>query len=69
MSDPAQAEQLFAQALAHSPTPDILVNGAGEGGAHKPVVAMTPAEFEHPICLNLFGPFYTARPRPGGARR
>ena len=61
VSDPAQAERLFAQALEKFGTLDILVNVAGTNGVHKEVVDMTPAEFEGTIRLNLFGPFYLCR--------
>ena len=61
VSDPRQAEQLFEQALARFGTLDVLVNNAGASGAHKPVVDMTPEEFEQTIRTDLFGPFYLAR--------
>ena len=61
VSDPAQVERLFEQALARFPTLDILVNVAGTNGAHKLVVDLSPAEFEATIRLNLFGPFYSCR--------
>ena len=61
VGDPKQAERLMNQALDRFGTLDILVNDAGTNGAHKPVVEMTPDEFEQTIRVNLFGPFYLAR--------
>ena len=61
VSDARQAEDLFNQAVARFGTIDILVNNAGVSGAHKPVVDMTPEEFEKTIRTDLFGPFYLAR--------
>ena len=61
VSDAHQAEQLFTRAVLEFGVVDILVNNAGVSGAHKPVVEMTPAEFERTIRTDLFGPFYLAR--------
>ena len=61
VSDPKQAEAMFARATDTFGTLDILVNSAGTSGAHKPVAEMAPEEFEATIRTNLFGPFYLCR--------
>jgi glucose 1-dehydrogenase len=61
VSDATQAEHLFEQAQAAFGALHILMNDAGTNGAKKPVVDLSPEEFEQTIRTNLFGPFYLCR--------
>lgn len=40
---------------------DILVAAAGGGGAHSPIDAVAPGEWQEVIAKNLFGTFHAAR--------
>jgi NAD(P)-dependent dehydrogenase (short-subunit alcohol dehydrogenase family) len=61
VADPAQVDRLFDEALASLGGLDVLVNNAGVAGPTAPVEAVTPAEWERTLAVNLHGQFYCAR--------
>jgi NAD(P)-dependent dehydrogenase (short-subunit alcohol dehydrogenase family) len=61
VSDAAQVEQVYEQALARLGGLDLLVNCAGIGGPGTPVAETDPAAFRRTLDVNLFGTFLMAR--------
>ena len=56
VSDPAQVERLFADAVAHMGRVDILVNNAAIQKI-EPLLTKAPETFDRVIAVNLRGPF------------
>jgi len=61
VSDPAQVDKLFDEALAGLGGLDILINNAGIAGPTKRFEDITPAEWNETIAVNVNGQFYCAR--------
>ncbi|MFN8494051.1 MAG: SDR family oxidoreductase [Caldilineaceae bacterium] len=61
VADPAQVDRLFDEAIAQLGGLDGLVNNAGIAGPTGPVEALTPADWERTIAVNLNSQFYCAR--------
>jgi NAD(P)-dependent dehydrogenase (short-subunit alcohol dehydrogenase family) len=61
VSDPAQVDKLFDEALAGLGGLDILINNAGIAGPTKRFEDITPAEWNATIAVNVNGQFYCAR--------
>ncbi len=57
MADPAQVQELIAQAVGQRGRLDILVNNAGVGLA-GPVAQLSSADFERAIAVDLLGPLH-----------
>lgn len=61
VSKPAEVDKLFDEAIAKLGGLDVLVNNAGISGPTAPVEAVTPAEWEQTMAVNINGQFYCAR--------
>jgi NAD(P)-dependent dehydrogenase (short-subunit alcohol dehydrogenase family) len=61
VADPAQVDRLFDEALAGLGGLDVLVNNAGVAGPFSAVEAMSIADWDRTIAVNLSGMFYCIR--------
>jgi NAD(P)-dependent dehydrogenase (short-subunit alcohol dehydrogenase family) len=61
VADPAQVDRLFDEATAQLGGLDVLVNNAGVAGPFSAVEAITLADWERTIAVNLNGMFYCIR--------
>lgn len=61
VSDPAQVDRLFEDAVVHLGGLDVLVNNAGIPGPSAPVEEVTPEEWDRTLAININGQFYCAR--------
>ena len=61
VSDRAQVDQLFDEAIAHLGGLDILVNNAGIAGPTGPVEEIVPEEWARTLEVNIHSQFYCAR--------
>jgi len=61
VSDPAQVDQLFAEATAHLGGLDMLINNAGIAGPTGPVETLTLADWERTMAININGQFLCVR--------
>ena len=61
VSDEAAVAQMFEAALAHLGGLDVLINNAGIAGPTAPCEAVTLADWERTLAVNLTGQFICAR--------
>src|SRR5579862_3133187 len=61
VADPAQVDRLFDEAAAALGGLDVLVNNAGLAGPFSAVEAMSIADWDRTIAVNLSGMFYCIR--------
>jgi NAD(P)-dependent dehydrogenase (short-subunit alcohol dehydrogenase family) len=61
VADPAQVDQLFADAAAHLGGLDILINNAGIAGPTGPVESLSLADWERTLAINITGQFLCTR--------
>lgn len=61
VGDPASVERLFEEAFAHLGGIDVLVNNCGIAGPAAPLEAVSIADWDRTIAVNLSGMFYCIR--------
>ena len=61
VSNPAQVEQLFADAVAHMGGLDVLVNNAGVAGPTAPVEEVSIEAWDRTLAVVISSQFYCAR--------
>lgn len=61
VSNPAQVDQLFADAVHHLGGLDLLVNNAGIAGPTAPVESINAEDWERTMAININGQFYCTR--------
>jgi NAD(P)-dependent dehydrogenase (short-subunit alcohol dehydrogenase family) len=61
VSDPAQVDRFFDEAIANLGGLDILINNAGIAGPTCMVEELSPADWERTIAVNISSHFYCAR--------
>ncbi len=61
VADPAQVDQLFAEATAQLGGLDILINNAGIAGPTGPVETLELADWERTMAININGQFLCVR--------
>lgn len=61
VSDTAQVDRLFEEAIAHLGGIDVLVNNAGIAGPTALIEDVLPEEWDRTMAINIHGQFYCAR--------
>ncbi|MEM7345822.1 MAG: SDR family oxidoreductase [Chloroflexota bacterium] len=61
VSDPAQVERLFDEAVTHLGGLDVLINNAGIAGPTALVEEIQPEDWEKTMSVNINGQFYCTR--------
>lgn len=61
VSDVAQVDRLFDEAVSKLGGLDVLINNAGIAGPTAPVEEVKPADWERTLAINLSGQFYCVR--------
>jgi NAD(P)-dependent dehydrogenase (short-subunit alcohol dehydrogenase family) len=61
VSDPAQVDQLFEEAVSHLGGLDVLINNAGIAGPTAAIEDVSPGDWDRTMAININGQFYCAR--------